>query len=125
MQEKTILWIAYLVIVAFAFGIVLLGQVQDAAKDVLFNEQYYARDLSLIEDVIISSPGNIKVKYSKSAGEEFETEFFEDCRVWSNIGEGKGNYFFCNDDLVIDKKMSNKQAQIINFEKTKTKLIIS
>lgn len=125
MEERTILWIAYLVIIAFTFGIVLLGQVQDAATDTLFNEQYYARDLSLIEDAIISSPEHIKVEYSKLPGEEFKTEFLENCQVWSYIGDGKGNYFFCNDNLVIDKKIDNKQAQIIIFEKTKTKLSIS
>jgi len=100
-EERLILWIFYLFLIVTILILVPL-RIHNLAEDIAFHEKYIAADVALLEDSVLSAPGDTQVTYSlpSTFKENFQISFNQ-CKVLvSAAKETEGSLFACNEDKV-------------------------
>ena len=84
-EERIYLWPGYLVITTIVFLTLffVLAKVTDGTS---FDQSYLAKDISLVEQTLFISPGDVSFKYIIKQGEDrFDIGLGESCLVEVNL----------------------------------------
>lgn len=121
MDERQILYIAYLVIAAIIFT--TLGLFANNAVDIrAFEREYLSKNIALLEDAIIIGNGEVYVYYKldEDYADRFDISFRKDCEVVVQTDELEGaDTFYCglSEDVSLIEYTKDKIKDLIIFKK--------
>ena len=127
-DERQILWTVYLFMIIFLLIVVSI-KIKEAADDTLFNEKFLATETASLEDVVMSAPGDIEVRYELQGKLRDQFNFgFRGCEVFVSKDEEfleNGNNFFCAEDSFLSKGDAElENVNVIFFKKEENTLRI-
>jgi len=117
MDEKQLLYVAYLIIAGIIFVTLLLFIVNSIKVD-FFQREYLAREFALLEDGVTSSKGDTQFSYdlNEKLSKKFDVNFKEDCSVITTKEKLDGeDIFYCalSEDIKIKEASKEKIESLI------------
>jgi len=104
-EERTYLWPGYLIITTLVL-LALFFTIGKLADETSFNQKYLTKDLTLLEETMFVSPGEVSLNYSiLQEAERLEIKFDQNCLVEVNVQgspELSGSRNYCANNEYID-----------------------
>ncbi|MBT3394897.1 hypothetical protein HOA59_01720 [archaeon] len=128
-EERIYLWPGYLIITTIVFLTLffVLAKVTDGTS---FDQSYLAKDISLVEQTLFVSPGEVSFKYNIKQGEDrFNIDIGDGCLIEVNLKDTSilsGSKSRCADNkyIFVDYSGKNDYDYLI-FNKTSTSLSVT